>query len=103
MKNSPEISDSEFDILLNNLKELEAHYPELIKPDSPTQRVGGAVAEGFKSVTHRVPMMSIDNISDAEGAYEFDKRVKKLVDGGRERYRVCSRAQVRRRLGLAYL
>ena len=67
VKNSPEISDSEFDILLNNLKELESQFPELIKPDSPTQRVGGAVAEGFKSVTHRVPMMSIDNISDAEG------------------------------------
>lgn len=80
VKNSPEISDSEFDAMLNELKELEARYPELVKPDSPTQRVGGWVAEGFTSVSHIVPMMSIDNVSTAEGAYDFDKRVKKLLE-----------------------
>ncbi|MEQ9618600.1 MAG: NAD-dependent DNA ligase LigA [Deltaproteobacteria bacterium] len=79
VKNSPEISDYEFDTLLNELKELEAEYPELVKPDSPAQRVGGWVAEGFESVSHIVPMMSIDNVSTAEGAYEFDKRVKRLI------------------------
>ena len=79
VKNSPEISDSEFDAMLNELKVLETQFPELIKPDSPTQRVGGAVAEGFKSVAHAVPMMSIDNISDIEGAFDFDKRVKKIL------------------------
>lgn len=79
VKNSPEISDSEFDEKLNELKKLEAQFPELIKPDSPTQRVGGAVAEGFKSVKHSVPMMSIDNISDIDGALDFDKRVKKIL------------------------
>ncbi len=79
VKNNPEISDSEFDSMLNELKHLEAQYPELIKPDSPTQRVGGTVAEGFKSITHAVPMMSIDNISDEEGAFEFNKRVKKIL------------------------
>lgn len=79
VKNSPVISDAEFDALLNELKKLEAEFPDLVKPDSPTQRVGGAVAEGFKSVKHRVPMMSIDNISTDDEAREFDKRVKKLV------------------------
>ncbi len=80
VKNNPEISDSEFDAMLNELKELEARYPELVRPDSPTQRVGGWVAEGFTSVSHIIPMMSIDNVSTAEGAYDFDKRVKKLLE-----------------------
>jgi len=80
IQNSPEISDYEFDALLNELKSIEALYPELVKPDSPTQRVGGAVAEGFNSVPHRVPMMSIDNISDEEGAYDFDNRVKRILE-----------------------
>jgi len=80
IKNSPEISDSDFDTLLNELKEIEALYPDFVEPDSPTQRVGGAVAEGFTSVPHRVPMMSIDNISTQEGAYDFDGRVKRLLE-----------------------
>ncbi len=80
IKNSPEISDYEFDTMLNELKQIEALYPELIKPDSPTQRVGGAVAEGFSSVTHLVPMMSIDNVSDEQGAYDFDSRVKRILE-----------------------
>ena len=80
IENNPEISDYEFDTMLNELKEIEAMFPELIKPDSPTQRVGGAVAEGFNSVPHRVPMMSIDNISDEQGAYDFDGRVKRSLE-----------------------
>lgn len=80
VKNSPEISDSEFDAMLNELKELEARYPVLVRPDSPTQRVGGWVAEGFTSVSHIAPMMSIDNVSTPEGAYEFDRRVKRLLE-----------------------
>ncbi len=79
VKNSPEISDYEFDSMLNELKDLEAEFPDLVKPDSPTQRVGGWVAEGFASVSHIAPMMSIDNISGIDGAYEFDKRVKRLL------------------------
>lgn len=79
VKNSPEISDYEFDSMLNELKELETQFPDLVKPDSPTQRVGGWVAEGFASVSHIAPMMSIDNISGIDGAYEFDKRVKRLL------------------------
>ncbi len=79
IRNSPEISDYEFDSMLKELKELEAEFPDLVKPDSPTQRVGGWVAEGFSSVSHIAPMMSIDNVSSIEGAYEFDKRVKRLL------------------------
>ncbi len=80
IKNNPEISDYDFDTLLHELREIEALYPDLVKPDSPTQRVGGAVAEGFNSVPHRLPMMSIDNISTEEGAYDFDRRVKRLLE-----------------------
>ena len=79
IENKPEISDSEFDALLKELKSIESLYPELIKPDSPTQRVGGAVAKGFNSVPHRMPMMSIDNVSDEQGAYDFDTRVKRVL------------------------
>jgi len=83
IENKPEISDSEFDALLKELQKIEALYPELVKPDSPTQRVGGAVAKGFNSVPHRMPMMSIDNVSDKQGAYDFDARVKRVlgIDG----------------------
>jgi DNA ligase (NAD+) len=64
---------------MEELRDLESLYPELITPDSPTQRVSGFVAEGFKPVEHRAPMMSIDNISTEEEAIEFDKRVKKFL------------------------
>ena len=80
VENNPEISDAEFDILMEELKSLESLYPELITLDSPTHRIGGYVAAGFKSVEHIIPMMSIDNITDDEGAYEFNKRVKKILE-----------------------
>ncbi len=57
----PEISDAEFDDLMNQLKALEAEHPELITPDSPTQRVGGKPREGFVKVPHSTPMLSLDN------------------------------------------
>src|ERR671936_3087855 len=74
----PEISDREFDRLLEELKALEAKHPELVTPDSPTQRVGGQPVEGFATVTHRLPMLSIDNTYNAEDLREFDRRVRKL-------------------------
>jgi DNA ligase (NAD+) len=74
---SPEISDREFDRLLEELNKLEAEHPELITPDSPTQRVGGQPIEGFRTVRHRVPMLSIDNTYNADELREFDKRVRK--------------------------
>ena len=74
---APEISDREFDRLLDELKALEKAHPELISPDSPTQRVGGAPIDGFAKVTHRVPMMSIENSYDADELRKFDSDVRK--------------------------
>lgn len=76
-----QISDREFDQLLGQLEALEAVHPELITPDSPTQRVGGAPIEGFSSVTHRAPMASLANSYNKDEILEFDKRVQKLIDG----------------------
>ncbi len=79
-KNAPEISDFEFDKLLERLKEIESAHPELITPDSPTQRVGGR-AEGFESFTHKVPLMSLDNSYSIDELRAFDERCLKLADG----------------------
>ena len=79
-KSEPEISDAEFDGLLERLKTLETENPDLITPDSPTQRVGGR-AEGFNSFTHRVPLMSLDNSYDIGELKAFDERCRKLADG----------------------
>ena len=74
---APEISDAEFDALMNELKTLEAQHPELLTPDSPTQRVGGRPAEGFAAVEHIQPMLSLDNAYDEEDLRAFDERVRK--------------------------
>src|SRR5574341_630800 len=79
VESNPEISDAEYDALVEELKNLEGQYPGLITSDSPTQRVSGYVAEGFNLVEHRVPMMSIDNISTEDDAFEFDKRVMRFL------------------------
>ena len=78
---APEITDHEFDALMRELEELEAEDPEAIPSDSPTQRVGGEPLPGFETVTHRVPMMSIQNTYSAEELREFDQRVRKLLPG----------------------
>jgi DNA ligase (NAD+) len=72
----PEISDAEFDRLMRRLQELEAAHPELVTPDSPTQRVGGQPREGFVKVRHRRPMMSLENAMSFEELTEFDRRVR---------------------------
>jgi len=77
----PEISDREFDRLLDELKQLEDAHPRLRDDNSPTQRVGGAPIEGFRTVAHRVPMLSIDNTYNANELREFDGRVRKLLGG----------------------
>jgi DNA ligase (NAD+) len=74
---APEISDAEFDQLMNELKALEAEHPELLTPDSPTQRVGGRPTEGFAQVEHLQPMLSLDNAYDQEDLRAFDERVRK--------------------------
>ena len=60
----PEITDAEYDSLMGELKQLEKAHPELAKPDSPTQRVGGAPLEGFEQIKHLVPMLSIEDIHE---------------------------------------
>jgi DNA ligase (NAD+) len=75
----PEISDAEYDALMNELRKLEAAHPELITPDSPTQRVGGKPAEGFKKAQHSRPMLSLDNAYNAEELADWDRRVHELA------------------------
>ena len=78
---------------MERLQELEDEHPELLTPDSPTQRVGGAPREGFQSVRHKVPMVSLDNAFSFEALGEFDRRVRELT--GREKSRLRCRAQIR--------
>ena len=73
----PELADVEFDALVNELKALEAAHPELVTPDSPTQRVGGRPAEGFVTVEHLEPMLSLDNAYDEADLRAFDERVRR--------------------------
>ena len=80
VEDTPEISDAEYDELYQELEQLEAEHPELAAADSPTRRVGQPPAEGFAHVEHRVPMLSLDNVTDAEGLRAFDERVRKLLD-----------------------
>src|SRR6266852_2900986 len=75
--NDPEISDQEFDDLLHELERLEAEHPDLVTPDSPTQRVGGRTVEGFPTVEHVVAMLSLDNAYNEEELRAFDERVRK--------------------------
>src|ERR1039457_3437614 len=74
----PEISDAEFDRLMNELKALEAQHPELIAADSPTQRVGGKPREGFVKIPHSTPMMSLDNAYSEEELRDWERRVHEL-------------------------
>ncbi len=75
---SPEISDAEFDALMNELKRLEAEHPKLITPDSPTQRVGGKPREGFVKAKHSSPMLSLDNAYSEEELRDWERRVHEL-------------------------
>ncbi len=80
IKAAPEISDRDYDALYAELEELEAGHPELITPDSPTQRVGGAPIDGFSQITHTVPMMSLANTYSPDELLEFDTRTRKLME-----------------------
>src|SRR6266567_5539856 len=79
----PEISDAAYDRLMNRLKELEAAHPELVTPDSPTVRVGGAPREGFQTVRHARPMLSLDNAFSHDALRDWDRRVRQ--GSGREK------------------
>jgi DNA ligase (NAD+) len=76
---TPEISDAEYDALMNELKHIETAHPMLLTPDSPTQRVGGAPAEGFKKIRHSRPMLSLDNAYSVEELADWDRRVRELA------------------------
>ena len=77
----PEISDEAYDLRIRELRALEAQHPELVTPDSPTQRVGAPPAEGFAEVTHGAPMFSLANAFDEEELQAWYDRAKRLLEG----------------------
>ena len=77
--NDPQISDFEFDMLVKELEELEKQFPELVTPESPTQRVGEQPVSGFASVEHGTPMLSLDNCYSFEELKDFEERIKKII------------------------
>lgn len=81
---NPSMSDYDFDHKLRRLEELEAKHPELVTPDSPTQRVGGKVADGFSEVHHRVPLESLQDVFSFEELNDFDQRVRDALTTGVE-------------------
>jgi DNA ligase (NAD+) len=81
VSDAPEISDAAYDALMNELKLIEFAHPELLTPDSPTQRVGGKPAEGFRKVAHSRPMLSLDNVYSTEELAAWEARVRELADG----------------------
>jgi DNA ligase (NAD+) len=82
----PEIGDAEYDALIRRLQAIEQQHPELIVPDSPTQRVGGKPREGFQKAIHSSPMLSLDNALDESELRAFDTRVRDLLGGAPFRY-----------------
>ena len=77
---NPIISDYEFDMLLNELKNLEELHPDFFDPNSPTQRIGGDITKSFENSKHLAPMFSLDNSYSLEDLYEWEKRIKKIVN-----------------------
>jgi len=81
VQDNPEISDRDYDELMERLRDLEQKHPEFVAPDSPTQRVAGRPAEGFPEFIHRRPMLSLDNSYNIEELRAFDERCRRLADG----------------------
>jgi DNA ligase (NAD+) len=84
----PEVSDAEYDALMRELRDREAEFPDLVTPDSPTQRVAGAPIAAFQSVEHRVAMLSLDNATTPDDLREFEARISRALPGQRFSY-VC--------------
>ncbi len=101
VESMPEISDFEFDKKLEELLELEKQYPELLSPDSPSQRVGGQVIREFASVKHQYPMMSLGNTYSRDELKDFDERVRKIIGGEQVEY-VCELKYDGVAIGLRY-
>lgn len=83
---TPEIPDSEYDKLMKELEKLEKEFPELLTPDSPSQRVGGEPLKEFKTVTHKIPMLSLDNCYSSSELIQFDERVLKNLKESKAEY-----------------
>ncbi|MBA4395356.1 MAG: DNA ligase (NAD(+)) LigA, partial [Desulfobacca sp.] len=81
---APEISDARYDLLFRELEDLETRHPELITPDSPTQRVGAQPLSKFQTVAHSIPMLSLENGFNAEEILEFDRRLKRVLSLNQE-------------------
>jgi DNA ligase (NAD+) len=79
IEDAPEISDAEYDTLYTELQTLEGEHPELVTPDSPTQRIGGEPLEGFEEIRHAVPMLSLANARKTEDLREWDARLRRLL------------------------
>src|SRR5213082_3791743 len=78
---APIISDREYDRLYKELVDLETQFPELVRPDSPTQRVGGKPLKAFEQVAHLIPMLSLDNTYSEEEVKNFYARIQRLLPG----------------------
>lgn len=76
---APEISDAQYDVMFRRLQELEAQYPQFVRIDSPTQRVGGVASSGFATVAHATPMLSLNNAFDDTEVQQFDQRIRELT------------------------
>ena len=83
---APQITDAEYDVLMRQLQKLEAENPDLVTPDSPTQRVGGKPREGVAKAAHSSAMLSLDNALDEMELRAFDARVRELLGGAAYRY-----------------
>jgi DNA ligase (NAD+) len=86
----PSVTDAQYDQLMLELRQLESEHPELLTPDSPTQRVGGKPAAGFSQVSHRVPMLSLDNAFREEDILAFDRRVREKLGRPEEQIEYCA-------------
>ncbi|MDD5383097.1 MAG: NAD-dependent DNA ligase LigA, partial [Candidatus Margulisbacteria bacterium] len=84
----PQLADAEYDKLFRELQDLEKQFPELVTPDSPTRRVGGEPLKAFKTVTHKKPLLSLDNAMNEDELLEFDRRVREGLDKDRINY-IC--------------
>ena len=87
VEDAPVISDYEYDMLMQRLKALEAEHPELVTPDSPTQKVGGAALSKFEPVVHQVPLESLTDVFSYDELYAFGERMDAAF-GGHQRYSV---------------
>lgn len=84
----PDIDDFKYDMIMKELYELEKEYPELITADSPTQRVSGEPTKVFKTIEHKIPMLSLSNSYNFQELVDFDNRVKNILEGAEYEY-VC--------------